>query len=252
MDDNIKLMIATNTTGGWDIFDIMISECRKYDITFQDFKKHLIILQNPQQITDKEINIMYNVGDIGINTCDGEGFGLCNFEQAGVGIPQIVPKIGGFIDYLDNSRSILINPKWTYYCDHSRDFVSGEAEVCDINDIVNALEYYYTNKKIRREHGNLCREHILQNYKWQDIGKVLYDVIQDFTHDVKIKASSDISNTNITETEDIDIDALINAYNKDDDIVDSTTITEKESKDTINADSDDDSDDELIIIEGGG
>jgi glycosyltransferase involved in cell wall biosynthesis len=287
MDDNIKLMIATNTTGGWDIFDIMISECRKYDITFQDLKKHLIILQNPQQITDKEINIMYNVGDIGINTCDGEGFGLCNFEQAGVGIPQIVPKIGGFVDYLDASRSILINPKWTYYCDHSRDFVSGEAEVCDINDIVNALEYYYTNKKVRNEHGNFSREYILQNYKWQDIGKVLYDVIQDFTHDVKISESSDISITSITETEDIDIDALINAYNKDDNkdddiadstiinektskdtfgnidalinaynkddnIVDSTIINEKTSKDTINADSDDDSDDELIIIEGGG
>uniref|UniRef100_A0A6C0BRW8 Glycosyl transferase family 1 domain-containing protein n=1 Tax=viral metagenome TaxID=1070528 RepID=A0A6C0BRW8_9ZZZZ len=283
MDDNIKLMIATNTTGGWDIFDIMISECRKYDITFQDLKKHLIILQNPQQITDKEINIMYNVGDIGINTCDGEGFGLCNFEQAGVGIPQIVPKIGGFVDYLDASRSILINPKWTYYCDHSRDFVSGEAEVCDINDIVNALEYYYTNKKVRNEHGNLSREYILQNYKWQDIGKVFYDVIQDFTHDVKISSSSDTSITSITETEDIDIDALINAYNKDDNIVDTTImnektskdtfgdadalinaynkddtivdttiINEKTSKDTINADSDDDSDDELIIIEGGG
>jgi len=34
--------------------------------------------------------------------------------------------------------------------------------------------------------------------------------------------------------------------------VDTTIINEKTSKDTINADSDDDSDDELIIIEGGG
>ena len=46
---------------------------------------------------------MYNVGDIGINTCDGEGFGLCNFEQAGVGVPQIVPKVGGFLDFMQKS-----------------------------------------------------------------------------------------------------------------------------------------------------
>jgi len=30
----------------------------------------------------------YIIADIGINTCDGEGFGLCNFEQAGIGIPS--------------------------------------------------------------------------------------------------------------------------------------------------------------------
>jgi hypothetical protein len=214
LNDNIKLMIATSTNGGWDMFDVMMSECRKYNITLDDLKKHLIVLQNPQQISDKEINVMYNVGDIGINTCDGEGFGLCNFEQAAVGIPQIVPKIGGFIDYLDKSRSIMINPKWSYYCDHSRDFVSGEAEVCDINDIVDALEFYYTNHNSRKEHGKLSREYILQNYKWEDISEVLYTVIKDFTKDSKPKHQTrDGGLTQISDTEDIDIDALISSYN---------------------------------------
>ena len=230
MKDNIKLMIATSTNGGWDMFDVMISECRKYNITLDDLKKHLIVLQNPQQISDKEINVMYNVGDIGINTCDGEGFGLCNFEQAGVGIPQIVPKIGGFIDYLDTSKSIMIDPKWSYYCDHSRDFVSGEAEVCDINDIVDALEYYYTNHNIRIEHGKLSREYILQNYKWEDIGGVLYKVIQDFTiNNRRPTQLNDSSCNSISETEDIDIDGLINNYNNSKKEVDkektSTTTT---------------------------
>ena len=142
----------------------MISECRKYNLKLDDLQKHLFIIQNPQQITDKDINIMYNIGDIGINTCDGEGFGLCNFEQAGIGKPQIVPKIGGFRDFFTKNNSILINPKWTYYCDHSRDFVSGEAEVCDIDDYVSAMNYYYTHKDVLKKHGEKIRKKINNNY----------------------------------------------------------------------------------------
>jgi len=31
-------------------------------------------------LSDFDINVLYNVADLGINTADGEGFGLCNFE----------------------------------------------------------------------------------------------------------------------------------------------------------------------------
>ena len=176
-DENIKLLIATGMNGGWDLIDLIISECRKYKMDLNEFKKHLIIIQNPQQISDFEINVMYNVGDIGINTCDGEGFGLCNFEQAGVGVPQIVPNIGGFKDFFNLDNSCIIDPKWTYYCDHSRDFVAGEAEVCDVDDYVKALEYYYNNKEIVQKHGKAARSNILKNYDWDDKGKTLYDII---------------------------------------------------------------------------
>lgn len=178
MDEPIRLLIATSMHGGWDLSDLIISECRKYNLNIDDFKKHLIILQNPQQITDFDINVMYNVGDVGFNTCDGEGFGLCNFEQAGVGVPQIVPNIGGFKDFFTKGRnSLLIDPKWTYYCDHSRDFVAGEAEICDIDDYVGALEFYYNNRDVMEQHGKASRKNIVENYKWNDKGKHLYDII---------------------------------------------------------------------------
>lgn len=213
MDDPIRLMIATNMQGGWDLTDMIISECRKYNISFDDFKKHLIVIQNPQQLTDFDINVMYNVADIGINTCDGEGFGLCNFEQAGVGVPQIVPNIGGFKDFFKKGEnSLLIDPKWSYYCDHSRDFVAGEAEVCDINDYVDAMEFYFTNKNIVLEHGKTARRNILDNFTWNAKGKLLYDIIQTETkhmveHDdiKKIeKEEEDISIVSGNEETDID------------------------------------------------
>lgn len=221
--EKIKLLIATNMQGGWDLVDIMISECRKYNISTDDFKKHLIVLQNPQQISDFDINVLYNLSDIGINTCDGEGFGLCNFEQAGVGVPQIIPSVGGFKDFFNDTNSLIIDPKWTYYCDHSRDFVSGEAEICDINDYVSALEYYFTNKDVITKHGKAARDHIVTNYSWNDKGKQLEDIIRMETKHLETSSKSKI---NINE---IDINEIININN-----------------DTIN----DESSEEIEIIKG--
>ena len=225
LEDNIKLMISTSLKGGWDLVDIMHSECRKNGITFEQLKRHLIIIQNPQQVTDREINVMYNVADIGINTCDGEGFGLCNFEQAGIGIPQIVPKVGGFLDFMQKSYCVMVSPQWSYYTDHSRDFVSGEAEVCSVDDFVEAMEFYYKNKKLVTKYGEKSRSVILEKYAWKDKAKQFYDIVMDFTKDHKIEESK-------MEDGIIDIERLMHECNDDDvshavevsDVVDSTPV----------------------------
>jgi glycosyltransferase involved in cell wall biosynthesis len=284
LHENIKLLIGTSTNGGWDLLDVMISECRKNDIKFDDFKKHIILIQNPQKISDNEVNIMYNVGDVGINTCDGEGFGLCNFEQAGVGVPQIVPGIGGFLDYFTNDNAIVIQPKWSYYCDNSRDFVSGEAEVCSVDDYISAMDFYYTNRSLLEKHGAKAREDILSKYKWPVLAEKFHNVICKHVvicEDEPVNTVSYIS-THICadDVEGIDIDSLIESHlkckqsdametNADlitasklikntnpvknlDDIHDDdethVTLPVKNSE----VDDDDDDDEDIIIIEGGG
>jgi D-inositol-3-phosphate glycosyltransferase len=232
IDDPIRLLIATSMNGGWDFSDMIVSECRKYNMTVDDFKKHLIMLQNPQQISDFDINIMYNVGDVGMNTCDGEGFGLCNFEQAGVGVPQIVPNIGGFKDFFTKGKnSLLIDPKWTYYCDHSRDFVAGEAEVCDIDDYVDALEFYYTHRDTLLLHGELARKNIIENYSWKSKGEKLRQIILEETKGMN-EAVEKIEVVEVKEpnAQTITLDELINET--------------QETQET--------QDDELEIVQGGG
>ena len=192
-DSKIKLLIASPLNGSWDLVDIMISECRKYNIDFNTMKSRLIIIQNPQKLTDFDINVMYNLGDIGLNTCDGEGFGLCNFEQAALGIPQVVPHIGGFRDFFDKTNTVIINPKYTFYRDHTSDIVSGEAEVCDIDDYVSAIEMYYGDKDIRELHGKRLREKILKEYIWSSKCDKLHSAIIEMTEDiVKMKKDEDI------------------------------------------------------------
>lgn len=210
MDEPIKLMIATNINGGWDLTEVIIAECRKYGINVSDFQKHVIMLQNPQQITDFEINVMYNVGDVGINTCDGEGFGLCNFEQAGVGKAQIIPNIGGFKEvFRKGKNSLVIDPKWSYYCDHGRDFVGGEPEVCDVDDYVEALEFYYTNQSVLEQHGQQARADILENYSWEKMGQKLYDIITNEVKMLKKKEQSVKESTDSVTLTQVNLNDLI-------------------------------------------
>jgi D-inositol-3-phosphate glycosyltransferase len=42
-------------------------------------------------LSDEELNLVYNAGDVGLNTAMGEGWGLVSFEHAATGAAQVVP-----------------------------------------------------------------------------------------------------------------------------------------------------------------
>ena len=197
----IKLMIATALQGAWNLIEIYERELKKRNVSLEEGIKHLIVIDNPQKITDEQTNILYNIADVGINTCDGEGFGLCNFEQAALGIPQIVPKLGGFVDFLEEDASILVEPKFAYYVDNTRDLVCGEALFCDYNDFVEAIETYYNDRDQLKRHGNLTRERILSKYGWDKISDKLVQIVKDAVAPLSSPEACDL-------VEKIDIDSL--------------------------------------------
>lgn len=178
MDEPIKLIMATTLTGGWNLMEIYEHELRKRGMTLDQGMKFLVLLDKPQMLSDFDVNVLYNAADVGLNTCDGEGFGLCNFQQAGVGVPQVVPYIGGFKDMLSSDRAHLVNPVLTYHVDASRDGVGGEAFMCDFNDFVRGIESYYVDADLRKQHGQRCRSFITQNYKWDALGLRLAKMLQ--------------------------------------------------------------------------
>lgn len=175
----IRLVIGTALTGAWDLVDIFVSECRKYGLDPEQAKHHLILVNNPQTLSDKDVNILYNAADVGFNTCDGEGFGLCNFEQGGIGVPQVVSYVGGFKEFFDSKNTVVVPPRWSYYVDSMRDVVGGEARVCDIGDLCSALNIYYNNPELREKHGKACRERIAKSdtYKWSAIAARFVDIM---------------------------------------------------------------------------
>ena len=179
LDENVKLLIATALNGAWNLLEVYERELKKRGVTLEEGMKHIIVIDNPQQLTDEDVNILYNVANIGINTCDGEGFGLCNFQQAAIGIPQIVPGIGGFLDFFTNERASLVKPKFGLYIDSGRDGVGGESQICDWADFADAIDELYSNKDEAEKKALAARKHILDNYKWKEIGDKFYDILRE-------------------------------------------------------------------------
>ncbi|RYE13542.1 MAG: glycosyltransferase family 1 protein, partial [Sphingobacteriaceae bacterium] len=178
IEDPIKLLIGTSVQGAWNLLDVYERELSKHGLTLEEGMKHIILIDNPQQLTDEEINILYNACDVGINTADGEGVGCNQLQQGAIGKAQIVPDVGGFKDFLDRDSAIMIEPKLHLYIDNSRDGVGGESQVCHHQDFADAIEYYYTNPEIAEMHGKKCRQNILSNYKWDSIGEKFYGIIK--------------------------------------------------------------------------
>ena len=129
------------------------------------YGNRLIITSQNMAFKDEEINMFYNAADVGISTADGEGFGLCQFEQMGVGVPQVVPDIGGFKEFCTAENSILVKPTVRYYLPNGFSPVAGEANACNPHDVCLAMEDYVLNSEKRIELGKKARATVLE-YTW--------------------------------------------------------------------------------------
>lgn len=174
---NIKLVIGTSMNGYWDLLDILENEIKFTNVPWDYAKNTIFSIENPQQLSDRDINLLYNACDIGLNTADGEGFGLCGFEGAGLGKPQISSYVGGMREFLSDEYSILIKPTVSIYLDCKSAGIGGKAELTSADEYFNAFWKYFTNPELRKEHGIKSRKHILTHYRWDTLVEYFYKKI---------------------------------------------------------------------------
>ena len=151
--------------GGWDLFGLYKRELLLRKIPIEHFADRLMVSSVDMVFRDEDINMFYNAANIGINTADGEGWGLCNFEQMGVGVPQVLPNIGGFKEFCSDKNTVLVNAKVRYHLPMVYCPVGGEAQACDPHDVCLGIEEYLLNSSKLEEHGKLAKEAVLK-YSW--------------------------------------------------------------------------------------
>ena len=152
--------------GGWWLFELYVRELRKRGVSIEQFGNRLMISSQDMAFSDEDVNVLYNIADVGISTAEGEGWGLCNFEQMGVGIPQVVPDIGGYKEFCNRDNSALVKPKYRYYLPGVYSPVGGEAHVCDPHDVCLAMEDYVNDSERCKTHGKKAKETVL-SYTWE-------------------------------------------------------------------------------------
>ena len=151
--------------GGWDLFGLYKRELLLRKIPIEHFADRLMVSSVDMVFRDEDINMFYNAANVGINTADGEGWGLCNFEQMGVGVPQVLPNIGGFKEFCSDKNTVLVNAKVRYHLPMVYCPVGGEAQACDPHDVCLGIEEYLLNSSKLEEHGKLAKEAVLK-YSW--------------------------------------------------------------------------------------
>jgi hypothetical protein len=119
------------------------------------------------------INKLYSACDLGVNTAEGEGWGLCSFEHAGVGRPQVCSNVGPIHEILDTTCMTLVEPVCHYYLDpKTRDAIGGKASFVSAGSVAQAIQGYIDNPDLCDLHGKTARVCILfrGNYSPDVIG----------------------------------------------------------------------------------
>ena len=169
--------------GGWWLFEIFVRELKKRGVPIEQFGNRLMISSQDMVFKDEDINVLYNIADVGISTAEGEGWGLCTFEQMGVGIPQVVPDVGGYKEYCNNDNSMVVKPKHRYYLPSVYSPVGGEAQACDPHDVCLALEEYLNDSEKKKRHGAKAKETVL-GYTWEKATAELVKRLDEELHEL--------------------------------------------------------------------
>lgn len=151
---------------GWSVREIFDSEMSRRGL---DSTNRLIMTSRQINYmappSDETLNLIYNATDVGINTADGEGWGLVPFEHGSCKRAQVVPNHTSCKDIWKNSGSLIDVAVWV------RDKDLGvERGIVDISSAVEKLNELYEDKTFRESVAEECYK-VTQNpnYRWDKV-----------------------------------------------------------------------------------
>jgi glycosyltransferase involved in cell wall biosynthesis len=133
-----------------------------------DLKERVVL--NPLAggvVGDRELNLLYNACDVGINTSMGEGWGLVSFEHGAAGAAQIVPAHSACAE-IWTGRAEMMQPARSYIPEFSV-LEMGEVSAAGVAQALNNL---YDNPQRRRQLAQAAYD-AAQNpeYAWDSIAE---------------------------------------------------------------------------------
>ena len=152
---------------GWAVKEVFESEMRRrgQDPTAKlCLTPHMNYMQAP---SDERLNLIYNAVDIGINTANGEGWGLVPFEHAMCKKPQIVPNHTSCKDIWKGKGLLIDVAAWITDKD-----LGVERGIVNYKHAAELIQELYEDKDYRKSVAEQCYE-VTQNpsYRWDKIAE---------------------------------------------------------------------------------
>ena len=147
-NENAHLILVTGVNlqagGFYDLQRIFMREIEANGLPELYFTKLAIVDTSQVFVPDDGMNQIYNAADIGINTSDGEGFGLCQLEHLYTGAPQVVTDVGSYRTFLNEEVAAFVEPKWDVYFSGTMP-MGGWSPAFSPDDVATAMEKAVTN-----------------------------------------------------------------------------------------------------------
>jgi len=154
--------------GGFPLFEIFRREITIRGLPIDKFANRLLVTPKEMTYQDEEIGRFYRAADVGVSTADGEGFGLCAFEQMGQGVPQVLTNVVGHREYAKHDNSILVDATFRGYLPLCMSSLGGETRSVDYRAFSKAMETYVFQEELRILHGVNAKETV-EKYTWPSV-----------------------------------------------------------------------------------
>ena len=158
--------------GGFPLYEIFQRELQIRGSPVEPFANRLILMPKEMSYTDAEIGQLYQLADVGVSTADGEGFGLCAFEQMGLGIPQVLSNVVGHRAYCTADNSQLVDPVFRSYLPLCTTLLGGEVKLINPSMFTKAMERYVLDDKLRLAHGANAKKTVTA-YTWPHVVRTI-------------------------------------------------------------------------------
>lgn len=161
---------------GWDVVPLFRTEMEKLDL---DPTNRLVLTSQTINYMDappdEMLNQIYNCCDVGLNTADGEGWGLVSFEHASCRKPQVVPNHTACADIWHEAAQMIDIATWIIDKD-----LGVERGLIDVNDAVQKLNELYYEKDIYDEVAEACFV-VTQRaeYRWEHVSAGFSQAVAD-------------------------------------------------------------------------
>lgn len=160
---------------GWDVMPLFAREMSRQGL---DPNNRIIMTTqslHPPSVPVDLLNTIYNVADVGVNTCKGEGWGLVNFEHAACRVAQVVPDHTSCKEIFDG-YGLLIR---SLHADVDTNF--GRIMPCpDDNHLAELLGQLYDNRDLLDKTAQSCYERATDTcFEWETVAAQFDEVFQE-------------------------------------------------------------------------
>ena len=125
---------------------VFINELQQLGLDVLKYGNRIVCVDtNRQLFDDNAVNAIYNACDYGINTSNGEGFGLCQLEHLATGAPQVVVDVGDYHCFMDENVAKFVKPTITTYLSHTAG-IGTLTKDGHVDDVCDAMESILANK----------------------------------------------------------------------------------------------------------